>query len=326
MPRDSPIAFLDGGLGTSLEDKYGVKFSSSTTPLWSSDPLVTDPATLLACQRDFAEVPVDVLETATYQFSTTGFAGTKTPQWPEGIDRTHIPGFARAAVDVADRARGGGSSSSTKIALSLGPYGATMVPGQEYSGRYDVAHDGEEALRAWWADRLALVAGPEVLAGGRVAYVACETIPRRDEITAVRRALAPVQQQLPPCWIACVFPGEDDRLPDGSSIEEVVEAALVPDGGDAAKEKVQPWGVGINCTKLHKLEGLVARFEGAVDRLVRDGTLAAWPALVLYPDGTNGEVYNTTTQQWELPAEEEGSAVSKVRITRCERALSVHTY
>ena len=25
------------------------------------------------------------------------------------------------------------------------------------------------------------------------------------------------------------------------------------------------------------------------------------PALVLYPDGTNGEVYNTATQTWEIP-------------------------
>lgn len=303
MPRDSPIAFLDGGLGTSLEDKYGVKFSSSTTPLWSSDPLVTAPETLLACQQDFGQVPVDVIETATYQFSIAGFAGTRTPRWPDGIDRAHIPGFARDAVDIAARARG---TDGAQVALSLGPYGATMVPGQEYSGAYDAAHDDEAALRAWWAERLALLAGAEVV--GRVSYVACETIPRRDEIAAVRGALpllAGGRGALPPCWLACVFPGEGDRLPDGSSIDEVVEAMLVPGAG-----KAQPWGVGINCTKLHKLEGLVAKFEGAVARLVRDGTLAAWPALVLYPDGTNGEVYNTTTQKWELPGEK---SVSEVR-------------
>lgn len=296
MPaRDSPISFLDGGLGTSLEDNYGVKFSSSTTPLWSSDPLVTSPETLLACQRDFGQVPVDVIETATYQVSATGFGNTKTARWPDGIPSTEIPTFVRDAVDIAHRARG---KDDAKVALSLGPYGSTMVPGQEYSGAYDAAHDDEESLRAWWAERLALFAAPEVAAAEGVAYVALETIPRRDEIAAVRRAVAGAGGALAvlPCWIACVFPGDEGRLPDGSSIDEVVKEILAP-----GANKAQPWGVGINCTKLHKLEGLVDKFESAVGKLVSDGLLADWPALVLYPDGTNGEVYNTTTQKWEMP-------------------------
>lgn len=301
MPSsDSPILFLDGGLGTSLEDKYGVCFSNQTTPLWSSDPLVTAPQTLLACQRDFGLAPVDIIETATYQVSIRGFAATKTPQWPDGVPRASIPGFLADAVDIADRARG---KPGAAVALSLGPYGSTMVPGQEYSGAYDEEHGSEELLRVWWAERLALFAGEEVL--GRVAYVACETIPRLDEIRAVRRTVKGLTTV--PCWVACVFPGEDDELPDGSSIEQVVHAMLLP-GVDSA----QLWGIGINCTKIHKLERLIAKFEAAVERLVGDGRLASWPALVLYPDGTNGEIYNTTTQKWELPAGQEKTTVSCV--------------
>lgn len=300
MPSDSPILFLDGGLGTSLEDKYGVQFSNITTPLWSSDPLVTDPQTLLACQRDFGQAPVDIIETATYQVSIRGFAATKPAPWPHGIDRAHIPRFLKTAVDIADQARG---KSGARLALSLGPYGATMVPGQEYSGAYDAAHGSEPALRAWWAERLALFAGADVL--GRVAFVACETLPRRDEIGAVRAAVAEGAPAVP-CWVSCVFPGDGECLPDGSSVEEAVAAMLLPGEG-----KAQPWGIGINCTKIHKLEGLVGKFEEAVARLVEDGKLAWWPALVLYPDGTNGEVYNTTTQKWELPAGQQKQIVSR---------------
>lgn len=290
MPSDSPIIFLDGGLGTSLEDKYGVKFSNKTTPLWSSDPVITAPETLLSCQRDFGLAPVDVIETATYQASIHGFAATKTPQWPNGIDRASIPKFLKDAVDIADQARG---KPNAKIALSLGPYGSTMVPGQEYSGAYDEDRNSEEKLLAWWAERLTLFKGDDIMS--RISYVACETIPRLDEISAVRKAVADFTST--PCWIACVFPGEGDNLPDGSSIDQVVEAMLLPDA-----TKAQPWGIGINCTKIHKLEGLIGKFEDAVARLVKDGRLASWPALVLYPDGTNGEIYNTTTQIWELPA------------------------
>lgn len=302
MPTDTPIIFLDGGLGTSLEDKYGVQFSNKTTPLWSSHPLVSDPQTLLACQRDFGQVPVDVIETATYQVSTRGFAATKTGQWPNGIDRANMPQFLRTAVDIADQARG---KPDAKLALSLGPYGSTMVPGQEYSGAYDDDHNDEGSLTNWWADRLSLFQSDEIT--DRMTYIACETLPRLDEIHAVRTAVAGFPSSKP-CWIACVFPGEGDRLPDGSSVPQVVEAMLLPDGG-----KAQPWGIGINCTKLHKLRDLVDKFEAAVSGLVREGKIAAWPALVLYPDGTNGEVYNTTTQKWERPAGEEQKKVNSSR-------------
>jgi homocysteine S-methyltransferase len=101
-----------------------------------------------------------------------------------------------------------------------------------------------------------------------------------------------------PFWIACVFPREDDLLPDGSSIEQVVHAAIAPiDGGCV------PWGIGINCTKLHKLSGLLGSFGDCVSAAITAGDISAAPSFVLYPDGTNGEVYNTTTQIWEKPAD-----------------------
>ncbi|ROV96575.1 hypothetical protein VMCG_07839 [Cytospora schulzeri] len=297
MPVNSTIIFLDGGLGTSLQDKYGVTFSNKTTPLWSSHPVISDPQTLLACQKDFGHVPVDVIETATYQASIHGFAATKTEQWPNGIDRAGVPRFLADAVDIADQARG---KPDAKVALSLGPYGSTMVPGQEYSGAYDADHDDEEKLQSWWAERLSLFADAQVM--DKIAYVACETIPRLDEISAVRRAVRAFTSK--PLWIACVFPAEGDGFPDGSSVEQVVEAMLAQDGS-----KAQPWGIGINCTKLHKLGGLIAKYEGAVAKLIQEKRVASWPALVLYPDGTNGEVYNTTTQIWEVPAGQEKQSV-----------------
>ncbi|PSR84126.1 Homocysteine S-methyltransferase [Coniella lustricola] len=297
MANDTPILFLDGGLGTSLEDKYNYKFSNKTTPLWSSHPLVGDPQTLLACQSDFGRVPVDVIETATYQVSVHGFAATKTEQWPGGVDRASIPRFLDDAVDIAEQACG---KPGAQVALSLGPYGSTMVPGQEYSGAYDEDHNDEQALLRWWSDRVSLFSKESI---AKVSYVACETLPRLDEIHAVRRMMAEFTTK--PFWIACVFPGEAPELPDGSSIQQTVQAMLTPAAG-----KGQPWGIGINCTKLHKLERLVACFEHAVATLLDAGLISSWPALVLYPDGTNGEVYNTTTQQWELPAGHETPRIS----------------
>lgn len=293
----SRIQILDGGLGTSLSDKYAVHFTH-TNPLWSSHLLVspTDHDTLLACQRDFAETAgVDVLQTATYQVSIAGFAGTKTdPGHPDGIPREAMAPYLRIAVAIAERANARGRAG---LALSLGPYGATMVPGQEYSGAYDGAHASEEALYEWHVERLRLFGAAVEGLAARVRYVAFETVPRVDEVRAVRRAIrAAGIVPMPEFWIACVFPGEGEGLPDGSGVDEVVEAMLGPLEGGAV-----PWGIGINCTKVQKVPGLVRKFEDGVRRMEGEGRLQEVPALVLYPDGTNGEVYNTTTKTWEKP-------------------------
>ncbi|OJJ04879.1 hypothetical protein ASPVEDRAFT_137522 [Aspergillus versicolor CBS 583.65] len=284
------VQILDGGLGTSLEDKYGVHFTSTNTPLWASHLLVSDPATLQACQRDFVDAGADVLLTATYQVSPEGFARTKTTEFPDGIPRSAVPRFLETAIHVAEQA----ASSHGKIALSLGPYGACMIPGQEYSGEYDAEHDSEEALYQWHLSRLRLfrdAAGGDLLS--RVQYVAFETLPRLDEVRAVRRAAWDAGVTAP-VWISCVFPREDECLPDGSSVEEVVDAAVAPMRGG-----VVPWGIGVNCTKIQKLSGLVEKFGTCIRQVIVAGHILTAPALVLYPDGTNGEVYNTTTQAWE---------------------------
>lgn len=309
MKHPIPIRILDGGLGTSLEDKYRVKFSLNT-PLWSSHLLLSDQKTLLECQTDFAEAGADILLTATYQVSIGGFAATRTPEWPRGVSLPNIGQFLEDAVLITESA---GGRHGPEVAVSLGPYGATMVPSTEYTGAYDEDHVGTSKLARWHFERAMLFAKQERLLS-RVHYLAFETIPRLDEVKAVREVLTAFQI---PGWISCVFPGDDDRLPDGSTVEDVVTAALA---GDTSKRP--PWGIGINCTKVQKLGGLVKKFEKAVQGLIELGDVLGWPSLVLYPDGTNGEVYNTTTKIWELPA---GSTKPEVCFCRYLSALSLLT-
>lgn len=303
------IQILDGGLGTSLQDQYGVHFDSTITPLWASHLLVSDPTKLEACQKDFGTAGVDVLLTATYQVSPEGFALTRTAEYPNGIPGNAIGRFLQTSVAIAERAK---VRDTAKIALSLGPYGACMIPGQEYSGAYDAAHGSEEALYRWHLDRLRLFTEAQGNLVSRVQYVAFETLPRLDEVRAVRRALCDSGIQVP-FWISCVFPREDDLLPDGSSIEQIVDAAVAPMVGGLV-----PWGIGINCTKIHKLPALVEKLGASIAEMIVAGKVAAAPALVLYPDGTNGEIYNTTFQTWEKPDSDSGGERDLVRMFRTE--------
>ncbi|KAF2963903.1 hypothetical protein GQX73_g9669 [Xylaria multiplex] len=297
----TPVQFLDGGLGTSLEDKYNCRFTEAT-PLWSSHLLLSDRETLKSCQRDFAEIPVDILLTATYQVSVEGFQRTRTDSFPHGIPRAEIPRFLDSAVSIVEQVK----QPTTKIALSLGPYGAVMTPSQEYSARYDDEHSSADELFRWHADRISLFTSIDHI-DRRVDYIAFETVPRLDEILAIRRLTTLLASQSAdaavagplgrtPYWISCVFPGTGQALPDGSSVSQVIRALL-----SLEHSNDPPWGIGINCTKIAELPQLVRAYEIGIRLLEKDGHLRSWPTLLLYPDGTNGEVYDTTTKTWALP-------------------------
>jgi len=284
MPPKTPTHLLDGGLGTLLADKYDTVFDEST-PLWSSHLLLSESGRkfLLNAQSSFANSGADIILSGTYQASYTGFENS-------GIkDRAEAEKLMRDGVQIANNAFGGRNG---KVALSLGAYGATMIPGAEYSGAYDSDHSSVTQLAEWHSLRLSAFHGPspeKAECWGNIEYVAFETLPRIEEVKAVRQVMDSLSEKdMKQYWISCVFPGEGNTLPDESTILQVVEAML-------EGEERKPMGIGLNCTRVGKVEGLVLEFEDAVKSLDLSGKVA----LVFYPDGTQGEVYNTSTKEWE---------------------------
>jgi homocysteine S-methyltransferase len=299
QPPLPPLILLDGGLGTTLADRYNCVFDEST-PLWSSHLLLSEAGrdTLSDVQKSFARCGADVILSATYQASYEGFERS-------GVrDEKNAARLMRGAVAIARESFEGRKDG--RVALGLGAYGATMSPGQEYSGRYDGAHDGVEALREWHLRRMGAFMpgfGEEGEEKEREAcwesidFVAFETLPRVDEVAAVREVMDFVNDLVggkeKGFWTSCVFPGEGNVLPDGSSVRQVVHAML------GERKWARPLGVGINCTRVGKVEGLVVEFEREIGEMIARGEMEGnWPSLVLYPDGTRGEVYNTTTKEW----------------------------
>ncbi|KEF55862.1 uncharacterized protein A1O9_07442 [Exophiala aquamarina CBS 119918] len=268
------VLLLDGGLGTTLEDEHHVKFSTQT-PLWSSHLLVENTSILRRLQRDYANVGVDVILTATYQTSFPGFANTKINR-DDGIGRDEAKRLMLSAVQIAREAF---QNRQGLVALSLGAYGATMVPSTEYSGIYGGMVEDE--LYEFHRERI------NVFADSRewkdVDLVAFETLPRVDEVRAARRVMQEITGKK--YWISCVFPNDDAKLPDGTDTEHLVRTML--DG------ESPPFAIGINCTKIHKISMLVADFERAA--MLQGFNL---PRLVIYPDGAGGKVYDTEIQQW----------------------------
>lgn len=304
------LKLLDGGLGTTLKDDFNVQCDGVLHPLWSSHLLISSPDTLLEAQTRFVDTGAQILLTATYQASFEGFARTRTPErYAEtGVSRKEASEFMRSAVFIAKNAYG---SMKGEIALSLGAYGAVMVPSQEYTGAYDAEHANADSLGAWHKERLdVFVSRPETWK--QIDMVAYETIPRVDEVSAVRAIMSDLGGRSKPYWISCVFPNEDDCLPDGTSIDELVRVML-----STRHDESLPFAIGLNCTKLHKVERIVRKFEAAIRHLQLEEENVQWPSLVVYPDGTRGEVYNTTTCEWEKKNTDNLILVRALKLYQC---------
>jgi homocysteine S-methyltransferase len=302
------VLLLDGGLGTTLEDQHNVKFSSEETPLWSSHLLVSSPETLLKVQTAFAKAGADILLTATYQASYDGMG--KTPMiahWKHEKHPRYPPPEAKAlltsAVSISKNAVKQNGRPAL-IALSLGAYGATLIPSQEYTGDY--GEIDRASLHGFHQHRLdAFIQDDE--AWNNIDIIAFETLPTLGEIIAVRDVMQTCQDivdgrrdgyiskdrkfETKPFWISCVFPNDNDELPDGSSIDLVLKAMLrkIP-------LRPRPYAIGINCTKVQKISRLVRNFEDAYHKL-GEGYFTL-PRLVIYPDGAGDRVYDTKTQKW----------------------------
>ena len=302
LDRHKPILILDGGLGTTLEDECQVTFSSRDTPTWSSHLLASSPGTLSEVHRSFVQAGADIILTATYQASFDGFTSTRrydrdatSAERGRFYSQEEARDLMRSAIPLARSVFG---SKKGLVALSLGAYGATMIPSTEYTGKYPPEMGDGITLERWHAQRI-MAFEADQKTWDEVDLVAFETLPRVDEIQAVRSAMEVLSMQKP-FWISSVFPNNDEKLPDGSEVIDVLEAmvAQTPFEPKLISHPPTPVGIGINCTKVSKLRSLIQKFENAAASMQ-----IHLPHLMLYPDGANNMTYDTTSQLW-VPAKD----------------------
>jgi homocysteine S-methyltransferase len=153
---------LDGGLSTELESR-GADVSSA---LWSARLLRDDPAAIVAAHAAFAAAGAQVATTASYQATVEGFAGF-------GVGAAEARRLIALSVALAREGQGEGW-----VAGSVGPYGAMLADGSEYTGAY-LADIGVPELRAFHRPRM------ELLAEAGADVLACETVPTAAEAEAL---------------------------------------------------------------------------------------------------------------------------------------------
>jgi S-methylmethionine-dependent homocysteine/selenocysteine methylase len=162
---------LDGGLATEFE-RRGL---DTKHPMWSTKALMDDADKVSAVHRDFYAAGADVVATATYQASVAGAERCGTSMTQIAADAVRA---ARKASEDCHR-----FDVPLLVAGSLGPYGATLGGGAEYTGDYALSHD---ELVAFHTPRV------EALVAAGVDLLLLETFPRLDEAKAALTAVANV--------------------------------------------------------------------------------------------------------------------------------------
>ncbi|MGY1916470.1 homocysteine S-methyltransferase [Blastococcus sp. SYSU DS0973] len=243
---------LDGGLSTELESR-GHDVSSA---LWSARLLHDDPGAVVAAHAAFAAAGAQVATTASYQATVEGFTAT-------GVAADEARRLIASSVALAREGQGEGW-----IAGSVGPYGAMLADGSEYSGAY-VPEVGVAGLRAFHRPRMALLAeaGADVLA--------CETVPAAAEAEAL---LAEAASLGVPVWLSLTTVLDEDGTPRTRRGELVADVYRMAAGVN------EVLAVGVNCTAPVVVAPTVA------------AAAAAGKPLMVYPN--SGETWDAAARRW----------------------------
>jgi homocysteine S-methyltransferase len=259
--RNKGVLILDGGLATELERKgYDLDH-----PLWSARLMLTEPEVIRAVHLDYLEAGADCITTAGYQLSYPGCLGI-------GIAKRKTTELLRETVGIAGSARRefleyrkDRSRPEPLIAASIGPYGAYLADGAEYTGDYPVT-DAE--LYDFHARRW------EILADTEADLLACETIPDHREAKVISHLLG----QTPGRYAYLSFSCRDgQRISDGTPIKECAAEF-------AASEQII--AVGINCTSPNYISELIKNVRAGAPEI----------PVVVYPN--SGEIYDGKERCW----------------------------
>lgn len=256
---------LDGGLATQLESRGHVLSDA----LWSARLLRDAPGEIQSVHREFLEAGADVISTASYQATVTGFMRL-------GLSESESVDLIRQSVQLARAARDEFWSLQSnpagrplpRVAASVGAYGAFLANGAEYTGDYEL---GESELLAFHRRRWLILAqqNPDLML--------CETIPSLAEARALAQLASETQI---PTWIS--FSCRDiEHIGDGTPLTQCAEWADQTPAVSA---------IGVNC--------LSPKWGAPIIESIRKVTSIP---ILIYPN--SGEVWRDRSWQGESSLE-----------------------
>jgi homocysteine S-methyltransferase len=259
--QQQDVMILDGGLATALE----ARGHNLDDDLWSARVLLDAPDEIREVHTDFLRAGADCITTSTYQASVPGFR-------KRGLTDNEAVELLHRSVQLAVEARDTFWKDSANrrgrirplVAASVGPYGAFLADGSEYSGRYDI---GTDELTGFHRQRW------QVLADSDADLLACETIPSQREVAVLLELLKETPERWAWMSVSC---RDDQRLSDGSMLSDIARACDAAPGVAA---------IGVNCTAPQYIPSLIGEVRNASTKPV-----------VVYPN--SGERYQAEKGKW----------------------------
>ncbi|XP_046571784.1 homocysteine S-methyltransferase YbgG-like isoform X1 [Haliotis rubra] len=211
---------LDGGSATEMV-RIGCK-NIDNDPLWSARLLKTNPETVMQVHKNFLLAGSEVLDTASYQASVQGFVDHL------GVDHDTALSLIGQSVVLAREACTE-TGCDAVVAGCVGPYGAVLHDGSEYTGAYAEKITREE-LKTWHRPSV------EALLNHGADMLAVDTIPVQKEAEAIVDLLSDYPDARAMVCFSCK---EACVTCDGERFSDAVRSVVQSD---------QVLAVGLNCT------------------------------------------------------------------------------
>lgn len=280
----SSVLVQDGALGTQLEllipldDPHSVK----GLPLWSTNALIHAPQLITQIHASYLAVGADMLITATYQ------ALLQTLAKYGGMDTDQSRAIWQRAVDCAQQARADAGSGAF-VAGSVGPYGAFLANGAEYSGDYgDISRlqlkDYHREIVRFYVESAVDVIAFETIANMREVEALVELL--EDTYTLAHHKE----------YFMCFSCKDAHHLVDGTPLHQVVQYISARAPSIAKSDLV---GIGCNCVPFEIVEGFITGVNRSCEDLgVPPVPLLVYPNLGFELDDTAHYSFRSSTENW----------------------------
>jgi homocysteine S-methyltransferase len=255
---DKGIVISDGAMATELEAR-GANLNHA---LWSAKLLKEDPQLIQQVHYDYLMAGADIITTASYQASFEGFK-------KNGYSKEQAIELMQLSVILAINARNEAMKILSRktqplVAVSVGPYGASLADGSEYRGNYGVSVDG---LKSFHRERL------KVLIDAGADFLACETIPCIDEAIALVELLT----EFPGVYAWISFSCKDEtHISSGENFANAIKLV---------SQSPQMIAAGVNCTAPQYIVSLITIAAGQTNK-----------PIVVYPN--KGETWDAASKCW----------------------------
>ncbi|MBN1197199.1 MAG: homocysteine S-methyltransferase [Candidatus Aminicenantes bacterium] len=262
IPHHYPLV-IDGGLSNQLENQG----NNLDDPLWTAVLLADRPEEIREAHLAYLRAGAECLITSSYQASLQGLQ-TRVHD-TDTAKKLLLKTVDLAREAIADFTADSRMDFSPKVAASIGPYGAFLADGSEYTGNYGVS---VQTMLDFHRPRL------ELLDQSDADFFAVETLPDFFEARVLAQLLQNTDKS---AWVS--FSCRDGaHLRDGSPIEKCLQLF-------ARHPRV--FALGINCTAPRHISELIRRVREA----------APEKRVVVYPN--SGEVYNAASRTWSDAAD-----------------------